>query len=185
MNTTPSITDTVMNMFSQSIQVLTKPSVETFEQYENKGTLRDAVIYVLIAAVITGLFSLGSGLGAFLNGIIGTLVGFLIFTYLVYYIGKIQGGTGSLDNVAYTFALFWAPINVLVAVISLILLITLIGIFLIPFLTIGALVISVYFAYLAVQSSMNLRESGKTWITLAVAFVGTLIASMVIAGILR
>lgn len=185
MNTTPSITDTVMNMVSQSIQVLTKPSVETFEQYENKGTLRDAVIYVLIAAVITGLFSLGSGLGAFLNGIIGTLVGFLIFTYLVYYIGKIQGGTGSLDNVAYTFALFWAPINVLVAVISLILLITLIGIFLIPFLTIGALVISVYFAYLAVQSSMNLRESGKTWITLAVAFVGTLIASMVIAGILR
>ncbi|MBO1437775.1 YIP1 family protein [Meiothermus sp. CFH 77666] len=185
MNTTPSITDTVMNMVSQSIQVLTKPSVETFEQYENKGTLREAVIYVLIAAVITGIFNLGSGLGAFLNGIIGTIVGFLIFTYLVHYVGKTQGGTGSLDNVAYTFALFWAPINVMVAVVSLILLITLIGIFLIPLLAIGALVINVYFAYLAVQSSMNLRESGKIWITLAVAFVGTLIASMIIAGILR
>lgn len=34
MNTTPSITDTLMNMVNQSIQVLSKPSVATFEQYE-------------------------------------------------------------------------------------------------------------------------------------------------------
>ncbi|GIW24215.1 YIP1 family protein [Meiothermus sp.] len=185
MNPTPSITDTVMNMVSQSIQVLTKPSVETFEQYENKGTLREAVIYVLVAAVITGLFSLSGGVGAFLNGIIGTIVGFLVFTYLVHYVGKSQGGTGTLDNVAYTFALFWAPINVLIAVVSLILIISIIGIFLVPLLVVAALVINVYFAYLAVQSSMNLRESGKIWITLAVAFVGTLLASMLIAAILR
>ncbi len=184
MNTTPSITDTLMNMVNQSIQVLSKPSVATFEQYENKGTLREAVIYVLAASIITGLLSLGSGLGGFLNGIIGTIIGFLVFTYLVHYVGKSQGGTGSLDNVAYTFALFWAPINVLVAVVSLILIITLIGIFLIPLLVIVALVINVYFAYLAVQSSMNLRESGKIWITLGVAFVGTLFASIVIAAIL-
>lgn len=184
MNTTPSITDTIMNMVSQSIQVLSKPSVATFEQYENQGTLREAVIYVLVASIITGLLGLGSGLSGFLSGIIGTIVGFLVFTYLVHYVGKAQGGTGTLDNVAYTFALFWAPINVLVAAVSLILLITLIGIFLIPLLVIVALVINVYFAYLAVQSSMNLRESGKIWVTLVVAFVGTLLASMVIAAIL-
>jgi hypothetical protein len=185
MNTTPSITDTVMNMVNQSIQVLTKPSVETFEQYENKGTLREAVIYVLVAAVITGLLNLVGGLGAFLSGIVVTMVGFLIFTYLVHYVGKSQGGSGTLDNVSYTFALFWAPINVLLAVASLILIITVIGIILVPLLAIAALVINVYFAYLAVHSSMNLRESGKIWITLAVAFVGTLVASLVISGILR
>jgi len=184
MNTTPSITYTVMNMIGQSVQVLSKPSVETFEQYEDKGTLREAIIYVLIASVITGLLGLGGGIGGFLSGIISTIVGFLVFTYLVHYVGKSQGGTGTLDNVAYTFALFWAPINVLFAVISLILLITLIGIFLIPLLVIAALVINVYFAYLAVQSSMNLRESGKIWVTLGVAFVGTLVVSLVIASIL-
>jgi len=185
MNATPSITDTVMKMVNQSIQVLTKPGVATFEQYENKGTQREAVIYVLVAAAITGLFSLGGGLGAFLNGIVVTIVGFLIFTYLVHYVGKAQGGSGSLDNVSYTFALFWAPINVLFALASLILTITVIGIFLIPLLAIGALVVNVYFAYLAVQSSMNLRDSGKIWVTLAVAFVGTLVANLVISGILR
>lgn len=185
MNSTPSITDTVKDMLNQSIQVITKPSVATFEQYENKGSLREAVIYVLVAAVITGLFSLAGGLGAFLNGVIGTTLGFLVFTYLVYYLGKSQGGSGSLDNVAYTFALFWAPISVLVALATLVLLITVIGIFLIPLLAIAALVVNVYFAYLAVQSSMNLRQSGKIWVTLAVAFGGTLVASLFIASILR
>jgi len=67
----------------------------------------------------------------------------------VHYIGKTQGGTGTLDNVAYTFALFWAPISVLFAVVSLILLIPFIGIFLMPLLAVAALVINVYFAYLA------------------------------------
>lgn len=185
MNAVPSITDTLTNMLSQSIQVVSKPSVASFEQFENKGTLREAVIYVLAASVIVGLLNLGGGFGGFLNGIIGTIIGFLVFAYLVHYVGKSQGGTGTLDNVAYTFALFWAPINVLTAVISLILIITLIGIILVPLLVIAALIINVYFAYLAVQSSMNLRESGKIWITLIVAFVGTLVISFVIAAILR
>jgi hypothetical protein len=185
MNSTPSVTDTVKDMLNHSIQVITKPSVETFEQYENKGTLREAVIYVLVAAVITGLFNLAGGLGAFLNGIIGTTLGFLVFTYLVHYVGKSQGGSGTLDNVAYTFALFWAPISVLVAVASLVLIITIIGIFLLPLLAVAALVINVYFAYLAVHSSMNLRESGKILITLVAAFAGTLVASSLIASILR
>lgn len=184
MNTTPTITDTLTNMFSQSIQVISKPSVATFEQFENKGNLREAVIYVLAAGVIVGLLNWGGGFGGFLYGIIGTIIGFLVFTYLVHYVGKSQGGTGTLDNVAYTFALFWAPINVLTAVLSLVLIITLIGIVLIPLLVIAALIINVYFAYLAVQSSMNLRESGKIWITLAAAFVGTLVIIFVIAAIL-
>jgi uncharacterized membrane protein len=50
--------------------------------------------------------------------------------------------------------------------------------------TMAALVVDVYFAYLAVQSSMNLRESGKIWITLAAAFVGTLAITFVVAVIL-
>lgn len=59
MNTAPSITDTLTNMFNQSIQVISKPSVATFEQFENKGTLREAVIYVLTAGIIVGLLKLG------------------------------------------------------------------------------------------------------------------------------
>lgn len=185
MNPSASITDTIRSMWNQSVQVLSKPSVATFEQYENKGGLREALIYVLVASIITGLFGLGGGVGGFLAGIVGTIVGFLVFTYLVFYFGKNQGGSGSLDQVAYTFALFWAPITVLFSVLTLLLIITLIGIFLVPLLGLVTLAANVYFAYLAVQSSMNLRESGKIWLTLLVAAVGTFIVDLIVGAILR
>jgi hypothetical protein len=185
MNTAPSIIDSLTNMINQSVQVLSKPGVETFERYKDKGTLRESIIYVLIASVITGLLGLGGGVSGFWSGMIGTIVGFLVLTYLVHFVGKVQGGTGTLDRVAYTFALFWAPINVLFALISLILLITPIGIFLLPLLVAAALLINVYFAYLAVQSSMKLRESGKIWVTLGMALLGTLAVSIAIALLLN
>lgn len=185
MNATPSISDTIMNMVSQSIQVLSKPSVATFEQYERKGNLRDALIYVAVAAVIAGLLGLSGGIGGFLRGIIVTLVGFYVFAYLIHWFGKQQGGTGTLDEVSYTFALFWAPLSVIFAVVTLVLVITLIGILLVPLVGILALVANVFFAYTAVQSSMNLTEGNKIWLTLAVAFVGTLVVNIVVAAILR
>lgn len=185
MNASPSVTDTIMNMVSQSIQVITKPSVATFEQYENKGNLRDAIIYVGIFAVITGLFGLGRGAGGFLGGVIATLLGFLAFTYLIYYVGKSQGGTGTFDQVAYTFSLFWAPMAVIFGIIAFLLIITLIGIFLLPLLGIAAIVVNIYFAYLAVQSSMNLKESGKIWITLIAAGVGAFLVNVIVSAIFR
>ncbi|GEM86549.1 YIP1 family protein [Meiothermus granaticius] len=181
MNATPSITDTIMTMINQSIQVLTKPSVATFEQYESKGTLRDALIYVALAAVLTGLLGLPGGIGGFIRGVLVTLIGFFVFVYLVHWFGRQQGGTGTLDQVGYTFALFWAPLAVLFGILTLILLVTIIGIFLIPLVAIAAIVANVYFAYLAVQSSLNLRESGKIWLTLIVAFVGTLIVNLILS----
>ena len=50
MNTAPSIIDTLMSMINQSVQVLSKPRIETFERYKDKGTLRESIIYVLIAS---------------------------------------------------------------------------------------------------------------------------------------
>ncbi|MER3481417.1 MAG: hypothetical protein C4327_13365 [Meiothermus sp.] len=185
MNPSASITDTIRNMWSQSVQVLTKPSVATFEQYEGKGGLREALVYVLLASIISGLFGPGGGVGGFLARVIGTIVGFLAFTYLVFYFGKNQGGTGSLDQVAYAFALFWAPLTVLFSVLTLLLIITLIGIFLVPLLGIVTLAANVYFAYLAVQSSLNLREGGKIWLTLLVAAVGTFLVNLIVGAIIR
>jgi len=171
-------------MISQSREVLTKPSVATFEKFEKSGGLKEALIYMGIAAAISGLFGLAGGITGFLNGIITTLVGFLVFTYLVFWIGKQQGGTGTLDEVAYTFALFWAPISVLSGVVTLILFITLVGIFLIPLLGIAVLVANIYFSYMAVQSSLNLEPGGKIWLILILAAVGSAIATGIIGSVL-
>ncbi|MCA9838009.1 MAG: YIP1 family protein, partial [Trueperaceae bacterium] len=100
----------VSEMIQQSREVVTKPSVASFERYETSGTMQDALIYVAIAAAISGLLGLGGGIGGLISGIVTTLLGFFIFTYLIFWIGKQQGGTGSLDEVAYTFSLFWVPL---------------------------------------------------------------------------
>lgn len=175
----------IPDMVNQSMEVLSKRDVPTFEKYEDKGTVREAIIYIGLAAVLSGLLGLTGGIGGFLNGVISTILGFLVFTYVIYYFGKTQGGSGSFDHVAYSFALFWAPLAVLFSALTLVLLITVIGIVFIPLVAILAIAANVYFAYMAVQLSMNLRENSKIWITLVVAFIVTVVAQMIIGGLLR
>lgn len=171
------------SMVQQSREVLTKPSVATFEKFERQGTLTDALIYVAIAAAITGVFGLVNGFSGFIGQVLGTLLGFLIFTYLVYYIGKSRGGSGTFDEVAYSFALFWAPLSVLIALVTLLLILTLIGVLLLPLVALAGIALNIYFAYLAVQSSMNLTESGKVWTTLILAGLGAFVFNLIVAAI--
>jgi Yip1 domain len=173
----------ISDMVNQSREVLTKRSVATFETFENRGGLQSALIYMGIAAALSGVIGLSGGLRGLLTGVIGTLVGFLVFTYLVYYIGKSQGGTGTLDQVAYTFSLFYAPLSVIFSVLSFVLVITLVGIFFLPFLGILAIIANIYFAYLAVQSSMNLRDTSKVWLTLILAGIGSWVIGALLTGI--
>lgn len=174
----------ISNMISQSRDVLTKRDVATFESYENRGGLQQALIYMAIAAGITGLLGLSGGIRGLITGVLSTLIGFLVFTYLIYFIGKQFGGSGTFDQVAYTFSLFYAPLSVVFAALTLVLLITLIGIFLIPLVGIIAIIANIYFAYIAVQSSMNMTDNGKIWLTLILAGVGTWLVSGLLIGLL-
>ncbi len=81
----------------------------------------------------------------------------------MHWLGRRRGGTGTLNEVAYSFALFWAPLSVIFAVLTLLLAITLVGIILLPLVGLPALAVNVYFGYLAVQASMNLPGGGTTW----------------------
>jgi len=185
-NPTALLTD----MLSQSMVVLSKPSVNTFERFEKRGGMQQALIYVAVGAVIVGLFSLFGGLLAFLGGIISTLLGFLAFVYVTHAVGQGQGGTGTLDEVAYTFALFWVPLSivggVLVLVVGLLGFLTFgLGFLLLPLVGLVVIALNIYFGYLAVQSSMNLYNGGsKVWITLIAAAVASWLVSSIITRIL-
>jgi ABC-type antimicrobial peptide transport system permease subunit len=174
----------IIDMVGQTREVISKRNVGTFESFENKGGLQEALIYTAIAAAIAGLFGLGDGIRGFVNGVLTTLVGFLAFTYIVFWMGKQQGGTGTLDQVAYTFSLFWVPLSLLLQVVVIVLGFTLIGIPLIPVALILFLIGSVYFAYLATKSSMNLSDNTKIWITLFVATIGLWIVKAVVDRVL-
>ncbi len=182
---------TIPEMINQSIEVVTSPSVPTFEKYEKNGTLANAAIYVAIGAVVSGLLGIFSGgLGGAIVGLLGALVQFFVFTGLVYYIGQQQGGSGTWDEVAYTFSLFSVPLTVIGAVVTLVLglllfipIINIIAGFALLIVGLLLLIAQIYFGYLAVQSSMNLREQNKAVITLVLAAVGTFLALIVVTGI--
>ncbi len=176
--TQPNPQATISDMFPQSVAVLSKPSVATFEQFEKRGGTTEAAIYVVVGAIIAGVLGLlKGGVGGLLAGLLGTLIGFGVFTALVYVVGKnLFKGTGTYPEVAYTFALFYVPISVVSSVIGII-----------PIL--GALVafilglVNIYFGYLAVQSSMNLRDSSSAIVTLVLSYIGSAVIGGIVAGI--
>jgi hypothetical protein len=181
----------INEMLNQSIQVLTKPGVETFERFERHGGQREATIYIMIAAAISAAVALVFGL---LNGIVAALLGavfgfvlavvnFYIFVFLVYFIGKQQGGTGTQDEVFYTMSLFVAPIQAVTGAVSAI---PLIGCLALPA-TFALGIYQIYLGYLGVRSSMNLDQN-KAIITLVLAFIAQFIIGIIIGvvfGVIR
>jgi hypothetical protein len=176
----------INEMLNQSIQVLTKPGVETFERFERHGGQREATIYIMIAAAISAAVALVFGLlggivQALLSAVLGFIlpvVGFYIFVFLVYFIGKQQGGTGTQDEVFYTMSLFVAPIQAVTGAVSAI---PLIGCLALPA-TFALGIYQIYLGYLGVRSSMNLDQN-KAIITLVLAFIAQLIIGFIIAAI--
>jgi hypothetical protein len=184
-------------MVAQSRDVITNPSVATFERYEKRGNIGTAGVYVLGAAVVAGILAFlaallpgppGNPIGVLIGGVAGALLNFVLFTGLVYYLGRNVGaGTGSWDEVAYSFALFAAPLAVISGLLTF--LVALLGG--IPLLggliglgaAVGAILVllaQIYFGFLAVQSSMNIHDQGRALLVLVLAGIGTLVGQLVL-----
>ncbi|KQQ99382.1 YIP1 family protein [Deinococcus sp. Leaf326] len=180
---TRSSTAQIQDMFAQSTAVLVQPSPQTFERFERRGGLNQALLYVVLAALVSaviagffGIFHSGvNPLTQFFSRLIGIPLQFFAFTGLVYFIGRsLFRGTGTFPEVAYSFALFYVPLSILG---------TLIGI--IPILGwLAGLVIAVamiYFGYLAAQSSMNLRDPVSSVVTLVLSGLAYFVVGLVLA----
>ena len=181
-----------LEMLDQSRDIMLNPSVATFERHEQRGTLTNAAIYVGVAALISALIgAISGGPAGFLSSLLASLAQFFVFTGMVYLLGKSMfGGTGNWDEVAYTFSLFTAPLILLGALVGLIivlfswipvlnLLVGLAGLVV----ALLMLAVQIYYAYLAVQSSMNIRTGSQAAITLVLAFLATLLVTTVLASI--
>jgi hypothetical protein len=174
------------DMISQSIEVLTKPSVATFEKYEKNGTTQQALIYVAVAAAIAGVVGfifgifggIGSAIAGLIIGLIIPVISFYVFAWLLHYVGKMQDGTGTQDEVFYTTALYTAPLQAIVGVVSAV---PIINCLLLPATLLVGLY-QLYLGYLAVRASMNL-EQNKAIITVVVAIVAMWIAGAILTGI--
>ena len=176
----------ISDMVAQSISVLTKPSVATFEAFEKKGGQREALIYVGVAAaivaVVSFVFGIFGGIGhaiiALVFGFIGPIVGFFLFALVLFYIARSQGGTGTQEEVFYTVSLYTAPI---LAVSGIVGAIPFINCILLP-VQLVLTVYQAYLAYLAARSSMNLDQT-KGIISVVGAIVAMWIGIAIVASI--
>ena len=175
-------------MLNQSMTVLTKPSVQSFEQFERRGTQREGFIYVGAAAALAGIvgavFGLLTGgiaglIGGLVIGIVGPLLSYLVFSFLIYTIGKSQGGTGTQDEVFYTTSLYTAPILAVTGVVNAI---PFLGCILLPATFILG-IYQLYLGYLATRSSMNLDQN-KAILTVVLSIIAMWIAGAILTFIL-
>lgn len=172
-------------MFAQSVAVLTQPSPATFERYEKRGNLNAALLYVMVAAVVSAVIAAFFALfhpevtffGQLISRLITIPAQFFIFTGAVYLIGKnLFKGTGTYAEVAYSFALFFVPLSIVSTVIGIIPLLGWLAMFVIG-------LVMIYFGFLAVQSSMNLRDQGQSIATLVLSWLASAAAVLLIARI--
>lgn len=164
----------ITEMLPQSMSIISAPSVSNFERYERRGGVREAATYVVLAAVVAALIAGVSALmpwhdvsfiGAFLTKLVGIPLSFFAFTGIAHAVSKASfRGTGSYDEVAYTFALFYVPLSIAISVLSII---PVVGFFA------GWLIglIMFYFGYIAIQSSMNIRDTIAGIVPLLIAGV--------------
>ncbi len=172
-------------MFAQSTAVLSQPSVATFEKFEWRGGVQSAYTYVLVAAVVSAIIAAifapfhreVTFFGQLISRLITIPISFAVFTGAVYYIGKaLFKGTGTYAEVAYTFALFYVPLSILGTIIGII---PILG-WLVGFLISLAMI---YFGFLAVQSSMNIRTNGEGIALLVLSGLAYFVVSLVLGGL--
>lgn len=183
-------TASLSEMVNSSIAVLTRPSITTFEQYERRGTTRDALIYVGVvsaaAAILAFLFSLLGGLSAAIVALItvlaSSLLNFGIFAYVLFWMGRQQGGTGTQDEVFYTCALYTAPIVAITGVIRALNAIPFVACLTWP-VSLGLWIYQIYLGYLASRSSMNLDQN-RAIISVVVAILAQILVGTFIFGII-
>ena len=180
---TRSSTAQLQDMFAQSTAVLAQPSPQTFERFERRGGLNQALLYVVVAALVSAVIAAifapfhreVSVLGQFFGRLIGIPLQFFAFTGLVYFIGRsLFRGTGTYPEVAYTFALFYVPLSIVG---------TLLGIIPVLGWLVGLVVAvaMIYFGYLAVQSSMNLRDTVSSLVTLVLSGVAYFVVGVLLS----
>jgi hypothetical protein len=185
-------------MLNASRAVLLRPSVSTFEEYEKDdlGSATVYVVVAAIIAGILGAIAFaiqrpfiqaqlaqsGQQLpfdpnaitntsigGAIFGNLFGTLIGYFIFLGLVFGIAKLLfQGTGTFGQLAYDISLYWAPLLVIRALISIV------GIGPLAILTgivsFAVAIYNIYLTYLGVQAGMNLKP-GQAIVTILLPVV--------------
>lgn len=176
-------------MMQQSAYVLARPSVASFERFERSGGAAQAFTYVGVVALVSALVALvrnlgGAPLWAGLEAFVVALVGFGVFAGVAYLFGRTQGATGTFDEVAYTLALSYVPIALVLTAVNTLLAITIVGLLLVPFVYALGWGVQIFYAFMGLQGSLNVRSPTVVGLVMIVSALAAWFAQMLLAWIL-
>jgi hypothetical protein len=106
----------------------------------------------------------GSLTAAIIVGLFGAIIGFFIWTGIIYLLGRAFGGTGAFGELAYDVALFSAPLTVLNGLVSVISIGPLACLTFIVTIALG--IYNLYLSWLSIQAGMNLPGNKALWVIL-------------------
>ncbi len=160
-------------MLRQSADVMIHPNVRTFNYYSVRALDSEALLYVTVGATLVGLlntFVVGNfDLIGLAYAILNQLFQFYLFAGIAYFVGRQFGGMGSFPTVAYTFALFYVPLMVLISVLILALLLLRVSLLPLWVLPLVQLVALAFYAYQAVQAALYLRRPRDAALTVLIS----------------
>lgn len=126
-----------------------------------------------------------SPIGLAVQNLFGALLGFIIFTALVYALGRAFGGTGNFGELAFDLSLPYTPLAVFTALVNVIAIGPLA--ILTGLVAFAASLYQIYLSYLAIQSGMNLPKDKALYVMLILIgialLIGCGIAMLVALGI--
>jgi hypothetical protein len=186
---------TFRQMIDDSRQILLRPTLATFRRYGRGGDAIAAAKYVgasaalgaligyLLALALTGrVGNFAVDLVNLAGGLLSSLLSFFFFVFLVQLIGQWRGGLGEFDSLSYSFALFYAPISLLVLLLTYTLPALFPGLWLTRYLGLIALVAYAFYAWQAIRAGHGLRNNQDTAITLGGAVLAVILINLAFGG---
>ena len=124
----------------------------------------------------------GSLSGAIFGNLFGTLIGYFLFLGLIYLIAKVlYKSTGTFGQLAYDVSLYWAPLLVIRALISIISIGPLA--ILTAIVSLAVAIYNIYLTYLGVQAGTNLKPNQAIVTILIPVVVGVLLCCLLFSVI--
>ncbi|GEM49589.1 hypothetical protein [Deinococcus cellulosilyticus] len=168
---------TLTEMFSQSVQVIRVPTETNFNRFEDEGNFASAMVFMggaMLAFTAAGFYFSGST-GAVQHLLIA-LVYYFGFWGLAFLLGRPMGGEATWHELAYTHALFMAPMLLGFTISS-------VAFFSFGYLQVASMYltfvflgISLYYSVRCIQGTMNFYDPVKVLALIA----GLLITSVVV-----
>lgn len=149
-----------------------------------RQTLRRALGFVLVAALLNAMFALAAGVlsgtaaGSFLRSVLDFLLTYALFTVISFLVGRLLGGQASFAPFVYATALYSVPLQVVQALLVVIAsLIPVVGFYVLLLVILFSVAARILLSDLVTRAMMQFPRPWQRWVMFAVLTILAVLGS--------